>query len=183
MDVSELIACPKPNRRAPLLLCDARTGAVRRDFTPENIHGRPMALSPDGAILATGGKSVQLWDARTGRPIRQLFGYLKRTQSIAFSADGTLLVAGGSYGTTNLWDVATGRHLATLFAFPTTSPNPATDAWLACTPDGFYSGSPDVDKYLAWRVGGALETPATLAPELHHPDRVTASLRDRAPKP
>jgi WD40 repeat protein len=138
-----------------------------------------MALSPDGAILATGGKSVQLWDARTGRPIRQLFGYLKRTQSIAFSADGTLLVAGGSYGTTNLWDVATGRHLATLFAFSDPATGAATDDWLACTPDGFYDGSPNVDKFLAWRVGDALETSATLAPELHHPDRVTASMGGR----
>jgi WD40 repeat protein len=161
----------------PLLLCDARTGAVRRDFTAENIHGRPMALSPDGAIVATGGKSVQLWDARTGKPIRQLLGYLKRTQSITFSADGKLIVAGGSYGTTNLWDVATGRHLATLFAFSDPATGAATDDWLACTPDGFYDGSPNVDKFLAWRVGDALETSATLAPELHHPDRVTASLR------
>ena len=96
---------------------DPRTGELKREFAAENIHGRPMALSPDGSILATGGKSVQLWDVRTGKKLRQLFGHLKRTQSIAFSADGRLLVAGGSYGTTNVWEVATGRHLVTLFAF------------------------------------------------------------------
>jgi WD40 repeat protein len=167
----------------PCILCDARTGAVRRDFTAENIHGRPMALSPDGAILATGGKSVQLWDARTGRPIRQLLGYLKRTQSITFSADGKLVVAGGSYGTTNLWDTATGRHLATLFAFPDPATGAATDDWHASTPEGFYDGSANADKYLAWRVGDTLQTPATLAPELHHPDRVATSLQDRGSKP
>ena len=79
-----------------------------------------MALSPDGSILATGGKTVQLWEVRTGKKLRELKGHLKRTQSIVFSADGQLLVSGGSYGTTNVWDVATGRHLVTLFAFTET---------------------------------------------------------------
>src|SRR5207244_2359482 len=45
---------------------DARSGELRRDFTAEKISGRPMALSPGGSIIATGGKSVELWDVRTG---------------------------------------------------------------------------------------------------------------------
>ena len=61
---------------------DARTGTLKRDFTAENIRGRPMALSPDGSIVATGGKSVKLWDVRTGKLLHELFGHLKRTQSI-----------------------------------------------------------------------------------------------------
>jgi len=142
-----------------------------------------MALSPDGAIVATGGKSVKLWDARTGRPLRDLMGYLKRTQSIVFSADGKTIVEGGSYGTTNLWDVATGRHLATLFAFNDPSTGAATGDWLACTPDGYYDCSAGVEKRLAWRVGDALETPATLGGELHRPERVAASMRNEAARP
>lgn len=161
----------------PVRIWDARTGALKRDFAAESIHGRPMAFSPDGSIIATGGKSVKLWDARTGRLLRELFGHLKRTQSITFSADGKLIVAGGSYGTTNFWEVASGRHLLTLFAFPDLGTNSGTDDWLAYTPQGYYDGSPHVERFLAWRVGDELQTPQTLAPQLHHPDRVAAALR------
>jgi WD40 repeat protein len=161
----------------PARIWDPRTGELKREFRAENIHGRPMALSPDGTIVATGGKSVQLWDVRTGAKLRQLFGHLKRTQSIAFSADGRLLVAGGSYGTTNVWEVATGRHMVTLFAFLGRHRGTDRDDWLAYHPDGFYSGSPDIDRLLAWRVGHHLETAATLGAKLRNPGRVEAALK------
>jgi WD40 repeat protein len=151
-------------------LWNPRTGEMTRDFTAEKIHGRPMALSPDGTILATGGKSVQLWEARTGKKLHQLFGHLKRTQSIVFSADGKTLVAGGSWGTTNIWDVATGKHLVTLFAFRESGDKATTDHWLAYHPEGYYAGSPGVERYLAWRVGEELLTPATLSAELNRPE-------------
>lgn len=159
---------------SPLKLWDVKQATFTAEFP--DIHGRPMALSPDGSLLATGGKSVKLWDAHTGKPVRDLRGYLKRTQSIAFSPDGTLLVAGGSYGTTNLWHVATGRLLATLFTFNDPQTGALTDDWLACTPDGYYEGSPHAARFLAWRVGDDLLTPETVAPEFHRPDRVTAAL-------
>src|SRR5919201_5773545 len=106
-------------------------------------------------------------DVRTGKLLRELGGYLKKTQAITFSADGRLLVSGGSYGTTNAWEVATGRHLVTLFAFPATEKGTALDDWLAYHPDGFYDGSPGVERYLAWRVGEDLQTPDSLGVQLH----------------
>jgi WD40 repeat protein len=161
----------------PARLWDPRTGELKREFRAENIHGRPMALSPDGTILATGGKSVQLWDTRTGAKVRELFGHLKRTQSIVFSADGRMLVAGGSYGTTNIWEVATGRLMVTLFAFLERHRGKDRDDWLTYHPEGFYCGSPDIDRLLAWRVGDHLRTPATLGAELRKPDRIEAALK------
>ncbi len=160
----------------PVRLWDTRTGKLRRGFADQEGRGRPMALSPDGTVLATGGKTIKLWDARTGKKLRELAGYLKKTQSIAFSADGRLLFSGGSYGTTNAWEVATGRHLVTLFAFPR-GDDAAADDWLAYHPDGYYDGSPGVERYLAWRVGDELLTPDSLGPELHRPDRIEAALK------
>ena len=148
----------------PVRIWDVRTGELKRQFSEPTIAGRPMALSPDGTVIATGGKSVRLWDARTGKPLRDLMGHLKRTQSIAFSADGRLLFSGGSYGTTNAWEVATGRHLVTLFAFPEQRDGAVEEEWLAYHPDGYYNGSSDVDRFLAWRVGSELLTPASLGP-------------------
>jgi WD40 repeat protein len=165
----------------PVRIWDVRTGELKRQFSEPAITGRPMALSPDGAVLATGGKTVRLWDARTGKPLRELFGHLKRTQSITFSADGRLLVSGGSYGTTNAWEVATGRHLVTLFAFPERRNGTVEEQWLAYHPDGYYDGSPGVDRLLAWRVGDELLTAASLGPRLHRPDRLVDALRLRLP--
>jgi WD40 repeat protein len=163
----------------PVRIWNPQTGELRREFAAENIHGRPMALSPDGSVLATGGKSVQLWDVRTGKKLRELFGHLKRTQSVAFSADGRLVVAGGSYGTTNVWEAATGRHVVTLFAFLGRDGGATRDDWLAYHPDGFYHGSPGVDRLLAWRVGEELKTPVSLGAELRRPDRVESALKLR----
>jgi WD40 repeat protein len=165
----------------PVRLWDVRTGALKRRFSEPAITGRPMALSPDGSVLATGGKTVRLWDARTGQPLRELFGHLKRTQSITFSADGRLLVSGGSYGTTNAWEVATGRHLVTLFAFPERRNGTVEEEWLAYHPEGYYDGSPGIDRFLAWRVGDELLTVESLGLRLHRPDRLTDALTLRLP--
>jgi WD40 repeat protein len=161
----------------PVRIWDLGTGELKRQFSDPGITGRPMALSPDGTILATGGKTVKLWDARTGQPLRELIGHLKRTQSITFSADGRLIFSGGSYGTTNVWEVATGRHLVTLFAFPESRNISLEDAWLAYHPDGYYTGSPGVERILAWRVGDDLLTPESLGPKLHRPERIESALK------
>jgi WD40 repeat protein len=161
---------------APARIWNGKTGTLQRDFAAEKIHGRPIALSPDGSLLATGGKSVKLYDVKTGELQRELFGHLKRTQCIQFSADGRLLFAGGNYGTTNAWEVATGRHLATLFTFRDSSDDTAADDWLAATPEGFYDGTEKVERYLSWRVGDEIKTPGSLRVKLHRPDRVEQAL-------
>ncbi len=160
-------------------LWEIRTGKLVREIGGR----RPIALSPDGSILAAGGKSVSLRDIRSGEELRRLTGYLKKVQSIAFSSDGRLLFAGGSYGTTNVWEVATGRHLVTLFAFSHRRDGTVTDDWLAYHPDGFYDGSPGVERYLAWRVRDELLTPNTLGRQLHRPDRIESTLKLELPKP
>jgi WD40 repeat protein len=137
-----------------------------------------MALSPDGKILATGGKSVQLWDVRTGKKLRQLMGHLKRTQSIVFSADGRLVVEGGSYGTVNIWETATGKHLVTLFAFSEGRSGVAADEWVAYHPEGFYDCSPGGERYVAWRVGDELQMAAgSLGGQFHRPEVIAAALQ------
>jgi WD40 repeat protein len=183
-DGGTLATCTAPVNQSfaePVRLWDARTGELKREFSEPLITGRPMALSPDGAVLATGGKSVQLWDARTGERLRELLGYLKRTQSFAFSADGKRLFCGGSYGTTNTWEVATGKHLVTLFAFPEQRGGQVEDAWLAYHPEGYYDGSPGIDRFLAWRVDEDLKTPEALGTLLHRPEWLANALQLRLP--
>ncbi|WP_020467146.1 hypothetical protein [Singulisphaera acidiphila] len=54
---------------------------------------------------------------------------------------------------------------------------------LAVSPDGFYEGSPGIDRHLAWRVGDDLKTPDSLGPQLRRPDRIASVLQLAAPKP
>jgi WD40 repeat protein len=158
---------------------DARTGELRREFSRPQSAGRFLALSPDGQTLATNGtgKSIALWDVKTGRLVRELLGHPHPPQSAAFSADGRLLVSGADYRTTKVWEVASGRLLATMVTFSESRPGSAVDDWLAYTPDGFYEGSPGIDRYLAWRVGDDLRGPDSLGPRLHRPDRLEAALK------
>jgi WD40 repeat protein len=167
----------------PVRFWDTQTGELKKEFADKGHGAQPVALSPDGSILAAGGKTVKLWDARTGKLRRELFGHLKLTYSIAFSADGRLLVSGGSYGTTNVWEVATGRHLVTLFTFPNRREGKVVDDWLTYHPDGYYDGSPGVERYLAWRVGDDFQTPDSLGALLHRPEKIEAALRAGLPKP
>ena len=75
----------------------------------------PVAFSPDGKTLATGGTIVRLWHAATRRPIaRPLATHLGQVHAVVFSPGGTTLAVGGGNqggdtGIVQLWDVSTGR--------------------------------------------------------------------------
>src|SRR5262249_26776193 len=67
-------------------------------------------------------------------------------------------------------------------AFPGTQKDTALDDWLAYHPDGYYDGSPGVERYLASRVGADLKTPDSVGVQLHQPDRLAAALKLDGPK-
>ena len=75
-----------------------------------------VALSPDGNILATAGRSpvVRLWNARTGERIRNPRAGHRASLEVEFSPDGRRLAASGYTGTVTLLDVATGTLEARL---------------------------------------------------------------------
>jgi WD40 repeat protein len=74
-----------------------------------------LALSPDGATLATGGAvpEVRLWDTASGQLLGALEGHSQFILDAAFSPDGATLATASDDGTVRLWDVAARqtRHL------------------------------------------------------------------------
>lgn len=70
-----------------------------------------VAFSPDGKLLATGGR-LRLWDVASRAIIATLSGHV--VNQAVFSPDGAILATAGQDGTARLWDVAARSHRATL---------------------------------------------------------------------
>src|SRR5262249_36595741 len=70
-----------------------------------------VGFSRDGKLLASlgrGEKTLRLWDAATGKEVRELRGPDCVLGAFAFSPDGKTL-AGVDLGALRLWDLATGN--------------------------------------------------------------------------
>lgn len=91
----------------------------------------PIAVSPDGNRLVTGGENntAQLWEVSTGQLLHQLQGHTKALSGMAFTPDGTLLASSArkepSFGSgpadnsdLRLWRVDTGELLSIHDTYP-----------------------------------------------------------------
>ncbi len=105
----------------------------------------PVALSPDGKLLAVGGcgqidsgscvkGQVQFWNVATGKVVGQtLFGHQSDVSDVAFSPDGHTL-ASSSYDGIILWDVSTRKSIGKILSLT----GDATDYYnnIVFSPDG-----------------------------------------------
>ena len=75
-----------------------------------------VAISSDGYWIACGlkDKTIQVWNAKTGRNIVVLKGHVGRVTSVAISSDNTRIVSGSEDKTVRLWDMRNGQSLVEL---------------------------------------------------------------------
>lgn len=89
-------------------LWDPATGReVKRITTPGEV--RWAEYSPDGRFILTTGKGlVIIWNAATGRQVRQLVGHTTFVSQGKFTTDGRFILTGSLDRTARLWDATTG---------------------------------------------------------------------------
>jgi WD40 repeat protein len=65
----------------------------------------PIAVSPDGSVVATLGKnnSVQIWNTSNGMPLIALLGHGLWIGDLAFSPDGEFLASGSGDSSVRVW--------------------------------------------------------------------------------
>jgi WD40 repeat protein len=71
-------------------------------------HGRSVAFSPDGNLLASAAENIQIWDGKTLKRIGR-FDHPAIVWSVAFSPDGRWLVSAHGDGAVLIWDLVEWR--------------------------------------------------------------------------
>lgn len=65
-----------------------------------------LALSPDGRIMAIGGRDIRLYELSTGKALGQLVGHLGPVSTLRFGADGKTLFSGSADTTALVWNTS-----------------------------------------------------------------------------
>ncbi|NES21850.1 MAG: Hsp70 family protein [Symploca sp. SIO3E6] len=88
----------------------------RYQFTSHQGEITSIAISPDGATLASGGrdKTIRLWHLLTGQFLHLLTSHNDAVSDLAISPDGKLLASSSQDKTIRLWHLRSGQWLRTI---------------------------------------------------------------------
>jgi WD40 repeat protein len=125
------------------------TGALLRTMRGHKDCIYSLAVSPDGKLVASGSydKSIEIWNAQTGKELKNLLDHIDAVFAVAFSPDGKLLASGSQDRTVKIWNVASGERLYTL--------SDALDGitGIAFSPSGEYLAGAGYDNSIhVWRI-------------------------------
>jgi len=93
----------------------ARTGVKQADILPTDHFVNGMAFDEAGQqLITTEGDTARVWDARSGRLLRELRGHTSGLTAARFSPDGLLAVTASQDNTARVWRLSDGQAIATL---------------------------------------------------------------------
>ena len=92
---------------------------LSRDELHSFQHPRPVTtaqFSPDDRLVATGAEDgiLRLWEANSGRPVKEIKAHQGTINDLAFSPDGKLVVTVSGGNTAKAWDVQSGKLVGEL---------------------------------------------------------------------
>jgi eukaryotic-like serine/threonine-protein kinase len=90
-----------------------------RNLFDNRHHVVVVDFSPDGSLLLTGcgDGTARLWEAGTGRLIREFAGHQDHVHGLSFSPDGGRIATASWDGTAQIWELQTGDRIGPPFVF------------------------------------------------------------------
>jgi WD40 repeat protein len=136
-----------------------------------------FVFSPDSRRLALNGKrGVFVHETQSGKQIAALKS-ITEGGMVQFSSDGRFLAStSSSDGALKLWRTGDWSPAATIVQWPVKK-NTLPD-WVAYTPEGYYTGSKDCEKYIRWRVDDELFPAKKYSKEFWRPDLVAEASKE-----
>jgi WD40 repeat protein len=112
----------KAGRPMELIIWSVRTGKLLRRINCTTERARAVAFSPDGKVLAAGGKRIRLWDPSTGKALRTLDlpAGTEAIHRLVFSADRKRLAALSTFiegGSIHIYEIDKVARPVSLTAF------------------------------------------------------------------